>query len=87
MRDTRCEIGVGTEPGYRGRRLTAAEAWALAGEQAHALGQLELLAARGWPGPPDRLTSSWALQGLRELPEFRALVARIQARAQPGPAE
>jgi RimJ/RimL family protein N-acetyltransferase len=59
-------------------RLFAAEAWALAGEQARALRHLELLVKSEWAGNASWLNHRWALQSLRDLPEFRAILMAVQ---------
>jgi RimJ/RimL family protein N-acetyltransferase len=64
-----------TNPWYR---LFAAEAWALAGESARALRHLELLVNNEWHRSADWLSRRWALQSLRDLPEFRAILMRVR---------
>jgi RimJ/RimL family protein N-acetyltransferase len=59
-------------------RLFAAEAWALAGERARALRHVELLVKSGWSGSARWLSRRWALQSLRDLPEFQALLVAVQ---------
>ena len=57
--------------------LFAAEAWALAAEQGRALGHLERLVEGGWRGDAGWLSRRWALQSLRDLPEFHAILMAL----------
>lgn len=59
-------------------RLFAAEAWSLAGEQARALRQVELFVKSGWCISARWLSRRWALQSLRDLPEFCAILMAAQ---------
>jgi RimJ/RimL family protein N-acetyltransferase len=59
-------------------RLFAAEAWALAGEPERALRHLNILVSREWQGDQAWLAGRWKLQGLRELPEFHAILAAVR---------
>jgi hypothetical protein len=55
-------------------RLFAAEAWTLAGEHTRALRHIELLVKSEWQGNTSWLSRRWALQGLRDLPRFQAIL-------------
>jgi RimJ/RimL family protein N-acetyltransferase len=61
-------------------RFYAAGAWALAGEEARALNNLDLLVAGGWQGKPEWLESNYMFSGLQELAEFKARVAELRRR-------
>jgi RimJ/RimL family protein N-acetyltransferase len=65
-------------------RLFAAEAWALAGERARAVRHVELLVTSGWCGSARWLRRRWALQSVRDLPEFRAMLMAVRNEQRPG---
>ncbi len=62
-------------------RLFAVEAWTLAGEFNRALDQLQLLVRDRWPGRADWLSHRWALQGLRDLPEYLSIISAMADRS------
>ena len=59
----------------------AARAWALAGEPESALENLRRVFAHGWRGRPEWLAHNWVFDSLRGIPEFEAMIARLQQHA------
>jgi RimJ/RimL family protein N-acetyltransferase len=61
-------------------RFYAAGAWALAGDEARALANLDLLVAGNWQGQPEWLERSFMFGGMQDHPEFKAQVAELRRR-------
>ena len=65
-------------------RVYARGAWALAGDEARALDNLQRLVDGDWQGRPEWLEGSFMFESLQADPRFRALVSRQrQKQAQP----
>ncbi len=60
--------------------LRAAEAWALAGDSNRALSRLDTLTAGAWAGSTEVVEHNWALASIRDLPEFKTIVAQLSQR-------